>query len=92
MSRGAQDGERIVHFSNDNVPDDARRKKIRIWVFTAQILTTSVANINPPMPLDVDNELPGIELWFGISTSPEIGLLYHLDSCAAMNKGNISNK
>ena len=86
MSRGAQDGERIVHFSNDNVPDDARRKKIRIWVFTAQILTIPAANINPPVTLNVDNGLPRIELWFGKSASTKIGLLCHLDLYAAMNE------
>ena len=62
MLHGTQDGERIVHFNNDDAPEDSRRKNTRIWVFTAQILTTPAANINPPMPLDVDNGLPGIEL------------------------------
>ena len=58
-------------------------------VFRAEILTTPLSNINPPMPLDVDTGLPGVELWFGLEKPSEIGLLYHLDLCAAMNTGNL---
>ena len=89
MSHGTQYDERSFHSSNDDVPEDAHRKKTRIWVFTAQILTKLAANIDPPISLDVDNGLPGIELWFGKSSSTEIGLLCHLHSCAAMNIGNL---
>ena len=64
-------------------------KKTRVWGFTAQIITTPAENVNPPIPLDVDNGLPGIELWFGKSTSTKIGLLCRLDSCDAMNIGNL---
>ena len=65
------------------------RKKDRLWVFTAQILATPASDSNLPMPLDVDNGLPGVELWFGREAPYEIGLLCHLDSCAAMNTGNL---
>ena len=41
------------------------------------------------MPLDVDNGLPGVELWFGRDAHSEIGLLCHIDSCAAMNTCNL---
>ena len=71
------------------IPEDASRKKSRTWVFTAQILATPAVNINPPMPLDVDNGLPGVELWFGQDCASEVGLLCHLDSCAAMTTGNL---
>ena len=50
---------------NADIPEDARRKKNRAWVFTAQVFTTLAVNINPPIPLDVGNVIPGIELWFG---------------------------
>ena len=52
-----------------------------MWLFSVYILTTSASNMNPPIPLDVDNTLPGIELWFPSKN----GLLYHLNMCAAIN-------
>ena len=58
-------------------------------MFTAEIFTTPAANINPPMPLDVDNGLPGIELSFGKEENSEVDLLYHLDLCEAMNTGTL---
>ena len=42
-----------------------------------------------PMPLDVDNGLPGIKLWFGRSAQQEEGFMCHMDTCAAMNTGNL---
>ena len=42
------------------------------------------------MPLDVDNGLPGIELWFGNNEKDEISFICHMDTCAAMNTGNLS--
>ena len=53
----------MVRYQQDedaDIPEDASRKKGRAWVFTADIFATLAANINPPMPLDVDNRLPGI--------------------------------
>ena len=82
MVRGNQD-------DNAAIPEDASRKKSRAWVFTAQIFTTLAANINPLMPLYVDNGLPGIELWFGNDCNSEAVLVCHLDSCAATNNGNL---
>ena len=41
------------------------------------------------MPLEVDNGLPGVELWFGLKELSEIGILYHLDSCVVLNTGNL---
>ena len=45
--------------------------------------------MNRPIPLDVDNTLPGIELWFGKDPSSDIGLLGHLDIYAAITRGNL---
>ena len=42
------------------------------------------------MPLDVDNVLLGVELWFGCEALSEIDLLYHLNSCATMNTSNLN--
>ena len=58
-------------------------------MFTMQILTTPASNITPPMPLDVDNGLPGVEMWFGRNKSSEGGMFCHLDSCAVINTGNL---
>ena len=41
------------------------------------------------MPLDVDNGIPVIELWFGRNEDSKVGLMCHLDSCATMNIGNL---
>ena len=41
------------------------------------------------MSLDIDNDLLGIEIWFGRTEESEVGLMCHLDSCATMNIGNL---
>ena len=56
--------KRIGLEDQDTNPEDARRKRGIIWIFSANILVSDAASITPPMPLDIDNELPGIELWF----------------------------
>ena len=58
-------------------------------MFIAIILTTLTSRMNPPIPLDVDNGISGVELWFGNGASLEVGLLCHLDSCTAMNIINL---
>ena len=59
-------------------------------VYVAQLLNTQTSRLCAPMPLDVDNGLPGIELWLGRDTTSEFRLLMHLDSCATMDTGNLS--
>ena len=59
-------------------------------MYTAQILETPTSDVKPPMPLDVDNGLPGVELWFDREVLSEIGLLFYLDSCAVMNTVNLN--
>ena len=41
------------------------------------------------MPLDVNNSLPGIELWFGNSATNEMGFICHMDTYVVMNTGNL---
>ena len=41
------------------------------------------------MPLDLDNGLPAIEVRFGSNSNDETCFLCHVDSCAAMNTGNL---
>ena len=41
------------------------------------------------MPLSLDNGLPSVTLRFGTSDNDEILFSCHLDTCAAMNTGNM---
>jgi len=54
------------------------------------MLVSNTQHIATLMPLDVDNGLPGIELWFGNNATEEIGFICHMATCAAMNMGNLS--
>ena len=44
----------------------------------------------PPMSLDVNNGSHGIELWFGDNEKNEVGFIWYMDTCAAMNMGNLA--
>ena len=80
-----------VNFREDDVAiTDTQRKKGRMWVFSARIFEVSQQITTPPMPIDVDNGLPGIDLWFGREETNKVGLLCHMDTCAAMNTGNLA--
>ena len=84
----ANGNNKEVRFTaDDTIPQDGERKKPRMWVFSASIMIHNEQNVAPPMPLDVDNGLPGIELWFGNNADNEMGFLCHMDTCAAMNTG-----
>ena len=72
-----------------DTPKDEQRKKSCLWIFSVNILVNDTLSISPPIPLDVDNGLPGIELWFGTSSENEVGYMCHMDTCAAMNTGNL---
>ena len=87
----ANGNNKEVRFTaDDTIPQDGERKKPRMWVFSASIMIHNEQNVAPPMPLDVDNGLPGIELWFGNNADNEMGFLCHMDTCAAMNTGNLA--
>jgi len=75
----------------EDTPTDVHRKKInRLWAYSANIFISDTTNSTPPMPLDVDNGLPGIELWFGTCQKDELCFICHMDTCAAMNTGNLT--
>ena len=83
-------GKRSVRFDDEEGKKrDTRRQRNRLWIFSASILVNATAAITPPMLLDVDNGLPGIELWFGTQADHEVGFICHMDTCAAMNTGNL---
>ena len=45
--------------------------------------------MSPPIPLDVNNGLPGIELWFSDNEQNEVGFICHMNTYDAMNTGNL---
>ena len=54
----------------------------------ATLLNHSVER-SPPMPLTVDNKLPGCLLRFGKTAEEEVSFICHVDTCAAMSTGNL---
>ena len=62
----------------------------RIWIFTTEIYVNDTVAVTPPMPLDVKNGLPGFELWFGTNPSNKCCFIFHLNTCVAMNTGNLT--
>lgn len=72
------------------IVDDEHKKRGRLFVYFAKICVSKAAL--PPlrqMPLALDNELPGIILGVGEESKSDISFLCHLDTCAAMNTGNL---
>ena len=59
-------------------------------MFTVDIFVNDPITVTPPMPLDVDNVLLGIELWFGTNPTNECCFICHIETCAAMNTGNLT--
>lgn len=63
----------------------------RMFVTTASLLQHTMPTPVQPMPLDLDNGLPGIVFRFGNVTDDNTpSWLCHLDSCAGMNTGNLA--
>ena len=79
QTRSENNGKRSAELEANSLPSDDAQKKGRLWVFTAQILATSASESNLLIPLDVENGLPGVELWFVRDSSSEIGLLCRLE-------------
>ena len=61
-----------------------------MWIFSANILVSNTPSMVPPIPLDVNDGLPGIDLWFGNNEQDEVGFICHMDTCAAINTGNLT--
>jgi len=69
---------------------DQNLKKTCLMVYSAQIYSASArATRLRHMPLDLDNGLPAIKLHFGLCIDDKISFLCHMDTCAAMNTGNV---
>lgn len=73
------------------VKEDDASKRARLWVYSAKVLVSKGALHNlRKMPLALDNDLPGIVFRVGGSPEAERSFLCHIDTCAAMNTGNLA--
>lgn len=75
----------------DKLSDEPNTKQGRLYVVCAGIYISKLAksNIIRQMPLDLDNGLPGVLLRIGSDNTTDTSFLCHIDSCAAMNTGNL---
>ena len=89
MTTGQSRGHSDSSNNGGDIVADRDRKKARQWVVSAMVLNTNTSSYTQPIPLDVDNGLPGVELWFGSNDASEVGFMCYLDTCAAMNTGNL---
>ena len=67
-------------------------KQSRLFLTSAKIFSQSANQLMRPIPLDIDNGLPQIQVRFGNTTASleeHISFSCHVDSCAAMNTGNL---
>ena len=75
--------------NDSSVRKDTSTKKQRLWVMSAHMLNTSGSREVRPMPLSLDNNLPAAVFRFGSTDTNEIPFSCHIDTCAAMNTGNL---
>ena len=78
----------------DNTPSwmkkkDEKSKKPRLFTLTGLLMNVASSPELRAMPLPLDNALPATVFRFGTDSSNEIPFSCHLDSCAAMNTGNL---
>ena len=78
-----------VNNNTNNVKEDSSSKKQRLWIVSGSLLNTNGQSELRHMPLSLDNGLPAAVLRFGTNDANEIPFSCHLDSCAAMNTGNL---
>ena len=76
---------------DDALPDEPNHKQGRLFVVSAGIFVSKLAQerIVRQMPLKLDNGLPGVVLRLGKDNEQSPSFLCHVDSCAAMNTGNL---
>ena len=71
--------------------EEPDHKQGSLYVVAARIFISKLATQHAirPMPLDLDNGLPGILMRVGLAQDNDTCFLCHVDSCAAMNTGNL---
>ena len=60
-----------------------------MWVFSAMIISTHVAQYTHPMPLDVDKIIPGLEFWFGLMEEEKVYFICLVDTYTVMDTGKL---
>ena len=74
----------------NEVKEDRKPTDDPLFVIGAQIYSYNGINLYSCMPLTVNNKLQSINICFGSSDNhSEISFASHIDSCAAMDVGNI---
>ena len=76
---------------SSSMVDEPSDKKGRLCVVSAAIFISKLAQNKAlrQMPLDLDNGLPGILVRVGLEQESDMCFMCHVDSCAAMNTGNL---
>ena len=74
--------------NDNNFAEASPSSRGRFFVMTAPILNHSEERC-VPMPLMVNNKLPGCTLRFGKTEADEVSFTCHIDTCAAMSTGNL---
>ena len=69
--------------------DETTKKNGRLFVTLGSVLGSTLGAKGAPMPLDVDNGLPGIKMRFGKTEDTKVTLICNVDTCAAMSTGNL---
>ena len=70
--------------------ESANNTHTPLWITTAHLLQHQQGPTTRPMPLDLDNGLPGITMKFGKDrNAPGASFLCHLDTCAGMSTGRL---
>ena len=72
----------------DDIPEDSPPKRNRLYVLSASLFKNT-ATTTRHMPLDLDNGLPGILIRCGTEDKNESSFVCLVDTCAAMNTGNL---
>ena len=79
-----------VDIRNVTFREEDVNKKTSLYIYTAHLLDTPSHVPVRQMPLDLDNGLPGVVPWIEKTNNDDnISLLAHVDTCAAMNTGNL---
>ena len=85
------DKKRQVKKEENYATDESRNKNARLFITIGSLLVSTTSKHRAPMPLDVDNGLPGVEMRLGRDNVSELSFICHVDTCAGMSTGNLKN-
>ena len=79
-----------VYIMSATLREEDTNKKTSFYIYTAHILATPPNVTVRQIPLDLDNGIPCVALRIGKTNNDDtITFLSHVDTCAAMNTGNL---